>query len=69
MLKGMLKPLHFKYTMENIGIDKILSNSALFEHRCLQNIKILYKYACKCYDKKNFKGIGRYGFYDWMINR
>ena len=43
--------------MEIIGINKSLSNSALFEHTCLQNIKKLYKYARKCDNQKKFKDI------------
>ena len=40
-----------------IGVDQSLSNSALFEHRCLENIKKLYKLAGKCDDQQQFKAI------------
>ena len=43
--------------METIGLDQQLRKSALFEHRCLQNIKKLYKHAGKCDDQKKFKDI------------
>ena len=50
MLKDMLQPPHLKYHMKTVGIDQSLSNSAIFEHMCLQNIKKLYKHAGKCDD-------------------
>ena len=43
--------------MKNIGIDQPLSNSALFEHRCLQSINKLYKHDGKCENQKQFKDI------------
>ena len=43
--------------MVTIGIDQSLSNSVLYEHRCLENIKKLYKSASKYYDKKKYKNI------------
>ena len=45
--------------MKNIGIDQPLSNSALFEHRCLQSINKLYKHDGKCENQKQFKDISR----------
>ena len=33
--------------MATIGVDQSLSNSEIYEHRCLENIKKLYKYAGK----------------------
>ena len=35
----------------------MLSNSALYEHIFLENIKNLYKSAGKCADRKNYKAI------------
>ena len=43
--------------METIVIAKSLNNNALFEHKCLQNINKLYKYAGNCYDQQQFKDI------------
>ena len=38
-------------------VDQPLSNSAIYEHGCLGNIKKLYKSAGKCYDQQNHKAI------------
>ena len=53
----MLLSLSIKYNVKTIGIDQSLSNSALFEHICLQNINKLYKYARKCDDQQQLKYI------------
>ena len=34
--------------MVTIGVDQSLSNSAVYEHRCLENIKKLYKSVGEC---------------------
>ena len=47
----------FKDHMKNIGIDQSWSNNDLFEHKCLQNIKKLYKHAVKCDNQQQFKDI------------
>ena len=57
VIKFMVKSLCLKYHMKTIGIDQYLSNSALFKHRCLQNIKNLYKHAGKWEDQQQFKDI------------
>ena len=43
--------------MVTIVIDQSLSNSAMYEHICLENIKKLYTSAEQCDDKKNYKVI------------
>ena len=43
--------------MAAIGVDQSLSNSAMYEHRCLVNIRKLYKSAGKCDDQKQYKVI------------
>ena len=43
--------------MKTIGIDQSLSNSDLFEHPYLQNIKKLYKHYGKSYEQQQFKDI------------
>ena len=48
VLKGMLQPPRIKDHIHTIGIDQSLSNNALYEHKRLQNIKNLNKYAGKC---------------------
>ena len=57
MLKGMLKPIRLKNYVKTIGIDQSLSNSALFEHRCIHNINKLYKHTRKFDDQQKFKDI------------
>ena len=43
--------------MVTIGVDQFLSNSAIYEHRCLENIKKLYKSSDKFYDQQQYKFI------------
>ena len=57
VIKGMLKSLRLKYHMKTIGIDQSLRNSAIFKHRCLQNIKKLYEHAGKCDNQQQFRDI------------
>ena len=46
-----------KYHIHTIGIDQSLSNNAIYEHKCIENIKKLYKQAGKCDDQQQFKYI------------
>ena len=48
VLKGMLKPPRLKDHVHTIVIAQYLSNNAIYEHKCLENIKTLYKQAVKC---------------------
>ena len=57
VLKGMLQSPQLKYHVNTIGIDQSLRNNALFEHKCLPNIKKLFKYAGKCDNQQQFKYI------------
>ena len=43
ILKGMLQSPRLKDQVHTIGIEKSLINNAVYEHRCLENIKTLYK--------------------------
>ena len=43
--------------MVAIGVDQALSNSALYEHICLENIKKLYKNAGKYEDRQQYKAM------------
>ena len=43
--------------MVTIGVDQLLSNSDLEEHRCLENIKKLYKSAGKCDNQSQYNSI------------
>ena len=51
VLKGMLQLPRLKYHMKTIGIDPTLRKNAIYEHKCLENIKNLYKQAGKCDDQ------------------
>ena len=55
VLKVMLQSMRLKYHVQTIGIDQSLSKNALYEHKCLENIKKLYKQAGKCDEQKNSK--------------
>ena len=50
VVKGMLQSPRLKYHIQTIGIDQYLSNNAIYEHKCLENTKKLYKQAGKCED-------------------
>ena len=43
--------------VHTIGIDPSLSNNDVYEHKCIENIKKLYKQAIKCDYQKQFKDI------------
>ena len=57
MLKGMLQSPQLKYHVHTIDIHPSLSNNAIYEHKCLKNIKRLYKQVGKCDDQQKFKDI------------
>ena len=43
VIKGMLQSPRLKDNVKTIGIGPYLSNNAIYEHKCLENIKKLYK--------------------------
>ena len=47
VIKFMLKSLQLKDHIQTIGIDQYLSKNAIYEHKCLENIKKLYKQSGK----------------------
>ena len=57
ILKGLIHSERLKQHMVTIVVDQLLSNSALYEHKCLLNIKKLYKYSVKCDDQQHYKDI------------
>ena len=57
MFKVTLQSTRLKYHVQTIGIDQYLSNNAIYEHKCLENIKKLYKQAGQCDYRKLFKDI------------
>ena len=56
-LKDMLQSPQLKYHAQTIGIDQSLSKNTNCEHKCLENIKNVYKQAGKCEDQQQFKDI------------
>ena len=60
VLKGMFQSPQLKYHVQTIGIDQYLSNNDIYEHKCLENIKILYQQDGKCDDQQQFKDIFDY---------
>ena len=57
VLKLVLQSPCIKDHVKTIGIDLSLNNNAIFEHKCSQNIKILYKYSGKCDNQQQLKDI------------
>ena len=59
VLKVMFQSMRLKYHVQtiDIDIDRYLIKNALYEHKCLENIKKLYKYAGKCDYQQQFKDI------------
>ena len=57
MIKFMLKSPRLKYHIQTMGIDPHLSNNNIYEHKCLENIKKIYKQAGNFDDQKQFKDI------------
>ena len=55
--KVMFQPPRLKDHVHTIDIDQSLSNNAIYEHKCLENIKKLYKQSGKCDDQQQFKDI------------
>ena len=57
VLKGMLKLTRLTDHVQTIGIHLYLRNNAIYEHKCIENIKILHKQAGKCDNQQQFKDI------------
>ena len=57
VLKGMFQSPWLKYHLQTIGVHPSLRNNAIYEHKCLENIKILYKQAGKCDYQQQLKDI------------
>ena len=57
VIKGMLQSLRLKYHVQTIGIHPSLSNNAIYEHKCLENIKRLYKQTGNCDNQQQLKDI------------
>ena len=57
IIKELLHSDWLKQHMGTIGIDQLLSNCAMYKHRCLEDIKKLYTYARKYDAKQHFKEV------------
>ena len=53
----MFQSLWLKDHVHTISIDPSLSNNAIYEHKCIENIKKLYKQAGKCDGQKQLRDI------------
>ena len=53
----MLQSPRLEDHVQTIDIDQSLRNNDIYEHKCLENIKALYKQAGKYDDQKQFKDI------------
>ena len=51
-LKVILQSPRMKDHVQTIGIEPSLRKNDIYEHKCLENIKNLYKQAGKCDDQK-----------------
>ena len=52
ILNRVFKSEQPKQHMVAIGVYQLLSNSAMYELSCLENVKKLYKYSGKCDDQQ-----------------
>ena len=50
--------------MYTVGFNQSLIKSAMYEHRCLENIKNLLKNSGKCEDQQHYKAI----IQAWMVS-
>ena len=57
VIKGMLQSPRLKYHVQIIHINLSLSNNAIYEHKCLDSIKNIYKQAGNCDEQQYFKDI------------
>ena len=57
VLKVMLQSPRLKYHVYTIVIDLSLRHNAIYEYKCLENIKKVYKKSGKCDDQQQFKYI------------
>ena len=57
VLKVMFKSPRLKYHVQTIGIHPSLRNNAIYEHKCIENIKKLYKQTGNCDDQQQTKDI------------
>ena len=55
--KCMLQSTRLEDPMKTIGIEQSLCKSFYFEHKCLNNIKKIYKHSGKCDNQQNLKDI------------
>ena len=57
LLRVMLQSPRHKDHVHTIDIDQSLSSNFIYEQKCLENIKKIYKQAVKCDNQQQFKDI------------
>ena len=57
IIKGLFQSDQLKQHMVTIGIDQLLSNCAMYENRCLENIRKVYTSYVKREEQMQFKAI------------
>ena len=57
VLKVMLQSPRLKYHVHTIGIEPSLRNNSIYEHKCLESTKTLYKQAGKSDGQQQFNNI------------
>ena len=57
VIRVLLQSERLKEHMVKISVDKSLSNSSLYEHKCLENIKNIYQSDGRYYDQEQCKEI------------
>ena len=57
MIKCILQSSLLEDHIKTIGNDQSLCNRSSFEHKCMNNIKKIYKHAGKCDDQQNLNDI------------
>ena len=64
VIKCMLQSSRLEYRIKNIGIDQSLCTRYSSEHKCMNNIKKIYRHAGNCDDQQNLKDI----LYAYMVS-
>ena len=57
IIKGLFQSELLKQHMVTIGVDQLLSDSTIHEHRCMEKIKKLNKSSIECNNQQNYKVI------------
>ena len=60
VIKCMVQSPRLEDHMNTIGVDQSLCNRSYFEHKCLNNIKMIYQHAGNSDNQQNLKDIIEY---------